>query len=102
MNKQKSQENEVKVSNKSITNDVQNIDINEVLESLEPEKRAIIEKTIIAIEERSSYSGPLPPPEDFKAYGDVLPNAPERILNAFEKQLSHRVETEKEIVNNGI
>lgn len=52
--------------------------------------------------ESKSYSGPLPAPEDFKAYKDVLPNAPERILAMAEKQLEHRTSLEKYIVESGV
>lgn len=33
-----------------------------------------------------SHSGPLPSPEDFKKYGEVLPDAPERIMAMAEEE----------------
>jgi len=41
------------------------------------------------------YSGPLPPPEDFKKYEEVLPTAAERILSMTERQSAHRQSIEK-------
>lgn len=44
--------------------------------------------TVVAMQQH--YSGPLPPAQEFKAYGDVLPSAPERILAMAEKEQGHR------------
>ena len=60
-------------------------DINEVLETLEPEQRSKIVSAFMALETEHSLRGPLPAPEDFKAYGDVIPDAPERILSMMER-----------------
>lgn len=35
------------------------------------------------------FAGPLPPPEVFKQYGNVIPDAPERILKVFEEDSKH-------------
>ena len=48
----------------------------------------------MAIESERTFQGPLPAPEDFKAYGEVINNAPERILAMTEKQVNHRIQTE--------
>lgn len=82
--------------------DLKTVSINEVLQSLEPEKREVLSRAIYAIEERKSFTGPLPAPEDFLAYKKVLPDAPERILSMAERQLNHRIETERKIVDSGI
>jgi len=61
-----------------------------------PEKK---EKVLKKIELMfSSFSGPLPPPEILKKYGDLIPNAPERILKMAENQSSHRMDIEKTLV----
>lgn len=73
------------------------IDINDVLMSLPPEKRQVIEGTLIALEQRT-YSGPLPAPEDFETYERVLPGSTNRILNMAEKSLDSRVNNEKTII----
>lgn len=77
-------------------------DINKVLESIDSQKREVIMEAMYAIEKSSSFSGPLPAPEDFQAYMDVLPSAPERILAMAEKQSEHRMNLERYIVNSGI
>lgn len=41
-----------------------------------------------------SFSGPLPPPAALKAYGDISPDYPERIMAMAEKEASHRQEME--------
>ena len=86
----------------SVENELKTVDLNEVLQSLDPEKREIVSKAIYAIEEQKAFSGPLPAPEDFMAYKQVLPNAPERIISMAERQLNHRIETETKIVETGI
>lgn len=55
-----------------------------------------------ALESRSTYSGPLPAPEDFKAYKEVLADAPERIIAMAERQQKHRIDLENKIVDSGI
>ena len=56
--------------------DTQTIDLNKVLDSLNTEQRHTIVKAFMAIESEHSFQGPLPAPEDFKAYGEVIANAP--------------------------
>lgn len=77
-------------------------EINNALNDLEPEKRDLITKAIISIVERKTFSGPLPAPEDFAAYKNVVPDAPERILAMAEKQQQHRIDTERKIVDSNI
>lgn len=77
-------------------------EINNALNDLEPEKRDLIIKAIISTVERKTFSGPLPAPEDFAAYKNVVPDAPERILAMAEKQQQHRIETEQKIVDSNI
>ncbi len=70
---------------------VDNID--KVLEELPKDKRDVIYSAFCAIER--SYSGPLPPPEDFAKYEQNLPGSMDRILTLTEKQVDHRIELEK-------
>ncbi len=72
-------------------------DVNEVLKSLTPDQRRVIESTMIAMEQRS-YSGPLPAPEDFAAYEKVLPGSTDRIISMAEKSLDSRINNEKTII----
>lgn len=77
-------------------------DINKILETLEPEQRTKIESAFMALETEHTFCGPLPAPEDFKAYGKVIPDAPERILCLMEQQVEHRISTERNIVTSGL
>lgn len=43
------------------------------------------------------HSGPLPDPLSFRAYAEVLPDAPERIMRMAEKEQEHRHELERKI-----
>ncbi len=74
-----------------------NKDLSEILRSLPDEEKTRVLARIY-MEERRSYNGPLPAPEDFQQYEQVLPGAADRILSMAEKQLSHRTDLEKSIV----
>lgn len=43
----------------------------------------------------ASFAGPIPPPEVFQQYGNVVPDAPERILKVFEADSQHTREMQK-------
>lgn len=49
-------------------------------------------KGIVAAKE---FYGPIPPPEIFRQYGEVVPDAPERILKVFEQDSQHVREMKK-------
>ena len=85
------QDKDIKPSNEVPAN------INDILEELPEEKRKVIVSTMLAIEERS-YSGPLPSPEDFKAYEQAMHGSTDRIMTMTEKQVDHRIDMEKIIV----
>lgn len=74
-------------------------DVTKVLESLTDEQRKVIIGALYAVEESSSFRGPLPPPEMLKGYERILPGASERILSMAEKQQEHRMHIEKTIVD---
>lgn len=79
------------------------VDINKVIDGIkDPKQRSIIAHAFSAMVERKTFSGPLPAPEDFKAYQDVMADAPERILTMAEKQMAHRFECEKKIIDSRI
>ncbi|WP_420541551.1 DUF2335 domain-containing protein [Rhodosalinus sediminis] len=44
------------------------------------------------------WSGALPRPEDFAKYAEVVPDAPERILQMAEREQQHRIDMESQIV----
>jgi uncharacterized membrane protein len=55
--------------------------------------------TAVAVQyqEASSYSGPLPQPEDLQKYEQACPGAADRIIVMAEKQAAHRQELERDI-----
>ena len=71
-------------------------DVDKVLASIDPDKRNVIVSAMV--EMRQTFSGPLPRPADFKAYKEVLSNAPERILLMAEKPQQHRIDSEERII----
>lgn len=44
--------------------------------------------TMVSMEQH--YSGPLPPAQEFRAYGEVMKDAPERIVGMAETEQKHR------------
>ena len=67
-----------------------------------PNSGTIIVKAFMAMESERTFRGPLPAPEDFKAYGEMILNAPERILSMTEQLVLHRIHTEESIVKSGL
>ena len=51
---------------------------------------------------RMEYSGPIPPPEVFRGYEDVLPGSADRILAMTEKQVEHRISAENKQLDHSI
>lgn len=72
--------------------------VQQVLEKMSPEERDVIRGAFVALEQRM-FSGPLPSPEDFNAYGKVVKDAPQRILKMAEEQSKHRMDMEKKLLN---
>lgn len=52
----------------------------------------LVQMTVAAF--AASYSGPLPPAEQLRAYEQVLPGSPDRILRMAERQQEHRLALE--------
>lgn len=44
---------------------------------------------VVRKETATRFEGPIPHPEIFRMYGDVIPDAPERILKVFEEDSKH-------------
>jgi uncharacterized membrane protein len=70
----------------------------ELLEDLPEENRSAFRALIFAIEQRTSWRGPLPPPDKLKEYNDAVPDGAERILKTAEKQAEHRMAMEKQAI----
>ncbi|MGH4022041.1 MAG: DUF2335 domain-containing protein [Pseudonocardiaceae bacterium] len=63
----------------------------------EAERRTVkdsAEDDLIGVEHYSRFSGPLPHPNLFARYDEVLPGSAERIFRMTEKQLQHSIELE--------
>lgn len=90
---------------KNLPVEISDQDLEEILEALPDEKRLEVEQKIIAARsERTSisieFSGPIPLPEHFKAYGDVLPDAPDRILAMAEREQENRSDGQTQMFAN--
>jgi uncharacterized membrane protein len=59
----------------------------------------ISKKTITATKLEFGYSGPIPPPQLFRAYNEVVPGAGDRILCMAERESNHRQTCEHKILN---
>lgn len=74
-------------------------EIKKVAPELSPEKtKKIVKKVTIFTRERIVHVGPLPLPEHFKKYEEILPGSAERILTMAENQSTHRQELEKCVI----
>lgn len=74
-------------------------DIDEALSAVPEEKREIIYTAIYS--QTSTYSGPLPAPEDLKRYDEVVAGAAERILRMAEENAEHRRQMERRVIFSG-
>lgn len=54
-----------------------------------PGEKPVAERVIERRVRRQTFNGPLPHPEIFRQYGQVIPTAPERILKVFEEDSGH-------------
>jgi uncharacterized membrane protein len=52
----------------------------------------------VQIHQERMWSGVLPRPEDFGKYGEIVPDAPERILRMAEQEQQHRINLESQMV----
>lgn len=62
-------------------------------------QQELSKETTTVVSMQQHYSGPLPPAQEFKAYGEVLPDAPERILSMAESEQKHRHKKEMRALN---
>lgn len=52
----------------------------------------------VEIRAQRSWVGALPRPEDFAKFGEIVPDAPERILRMAEREQAHRIAMEQQLV----
>jgi uncharacterized membrane protein len=50
---------------------------------------APVQERVAAVMRQTKFQGPIPHPDIFKGYGEVVPDAPERILRVFEQDSAH-------------
>ena len=76
----------------------------QLIQSLVKEQMSgiLLEEITHTIERRMEYSGPIPPPEVFRGYEDVLPGSADRILAMTEKQVEHRISAENKQLDHSI
>ena len=56
-------------------------------------------RELVELKAQRVWSGALPRPQDFARYGEILPDAPERILRLAEREQEHRIESERSIIS---
>lgn len=60
---------------------------------------APVQERIKQIIQQTRFQGPIPPPEIFREYGNVVKDAPERILKVFEQDSAHARELQMGALN---
>lgn len=60
------------------------------LDNLSPDEEKMVRLAV-----SRSFCGPLPPPQMLKEYGEIIPDAPERILRMAEKEQASEIEHRK-------
>lgn len=70
------------------------LEAREIVESLPKDKREVAIEFMI----QRSHTGPLPTPESFRQYEEVLPGAADRILRMAENQQNHRIGLENQAI----
>lgn len=56
----------------------------------------------IKVSAKSTFSGPIPPPNALEDYEVILPGSADRILTMAENQSKHRIEIESSVINSKI
>ncbi len=97
MSKNKEQKEKLEVSDAKLSIEKDILESNpHIFEGITPkEKERII--SIVAMSAKS-HRGPLPDSQTLKEYNEIIPNGADRIMTVFEKQSSHRMEVEKQVI----
>lgn len=75
-------------------------DLVKLVSNLSDEKRLELINVLQVSRVQTTFSGPLPPPEDFKRYNEVLPNAADRILSMAENEQKIRSDGQTKMLAN--
>lgn len=65
-------------------------------EEIDPSEAEALEAIVVAA---ARFSGPLPPPDILRAYGDVVDGGAERIVSQWERETQHRHDLENRMAN---
>lgn len=63
-----------------------------------PDEKKVEQIAHIIKVSRECFSGPMPPPKILKGYKEIIPDAPERILQMAEREQRHRESAENEML----
>lgn len=75
-------------------------DLVKLVSNLSDEKRLELINVLQVSRVQTTFSGPLPPPDDFKKYNEVLPNAADRILSMAENEQKIRSDGQTKMLAN--
>ncbi len=68
-------------------------------EILKEHKQTLLKAILdVSVHKSSSFSGPIPPPEILKGYGEAINSGAERIVAMAEKQSDHRIQLENHAI----
>ncbi len=73
-------------------------EIKPLLRELPADEQERISAMIALSVQKSSWKGPIPPPDILKEYNEAVPDGAERILSMAERQSEHRMELESTVV----
>lgn len=71
----------------------------EVMAQHLPGMTPVAERVSQVTAKHSSFEGPIPHPDIFRMYGEVIPDAPERILRVFEEDSKHAREIQNKALD---
>lgn len=76
--------------------DLSQVDPDEIIERV---KKDDAEAKELVVTQLASFKGPLPPPAMLAKYGDIIPNAPDRIMTMAEKSLDQQIENDRTLAS---
>ena len=73
-------------------------EVAQVIKELQPEQRKVIIKAF----KQEAFSGPIPHPELLQKYENIQGGFADRIIKLAEKQLDHRIDSERQVVDGSV
>lgn len=87
------------MNNVQSNNIVNQKDVEKILNSLPKEKKdKLLRFLTLKIQHSEEFHGPIPPPDLFAKYEQILPGSADRILRMAENQQEHRMQLENKIM----